>query len=468
MTAGRDSGPIPSRISISSTALVSVSSRFRANARLTSAAHSTPPPNAYPRACLPPCVRAPPLSGKRWMLAALRPRGPRARMISLQEELDWRCYRLYDLLEDALEHTSPPPLCLGERAFEIVMARRMAAGDLETSWFERHRSTPITELPAHWPANYRAIVERRITVIESDPTIGIIERPEYKRRWSAPTWEDTEQHALRLWLLDQLEARRFWPRSDPRILSAGSLADAARHDAEFLAVAELYTGRPGFALDAVVAELVAGESVPFLAALRYTDTGRRKRADWEATWEKQRAEDAIDAGLASRRHEFVREAWARAHPSKEGETVEAYSARIATGLEVESVSTAVDAAIAVEAKRLKQDEVGDIPVPPKYKNADFQSQDFWRLRGGLRRAEGALRLVPSLRAGRGPQPAHPLGGLRSPCPRPRHRRLVRRAQGHRWLARGAPKASARRPVGTRPLAPPVAQRHRLRNWAPHG
>jgi len=28
-------------------------------------------------------------------------------------------------------------------------------------------------------------------------------------------------------------------------------------------------------------------------------------------------------------------------------------------------------------------EVGDIPVPPKYKSADFLKSDFWRLRGGL-------------------------------------------------------------------------------------
>ena len=44
---------------------------------------------------------------------------------------------------------------------------------------------------------------------------------------------------------------------------------------------------------------------------------------------------------------------------------------------------AADAAIAVEAKRRKQEEVGDIAVPPKYKSDDFLGQDFWRLRGGL-------------------------------------------------------------------------------------
>ena len=55
---------------------------------------------------------------------------------------------------------------LGERAFEIVLARQMAAGELETAWFERHGSTPITELPAHWPADYRTLSSGGSTLIE--------------------------------------------------------------------------------------------------------------------------------------------------------------------------------------------------------------------------------------------------------------------------------------------------------------
>jgi hypothetical protein len=307
----------------------------------------------------------------------------RARMIALQEELDWRCYRLYGLHEAPPEHPDPPPLRLGERAFEIIMARRMAAGELETAWFERHRSTPIIELPAHWPEDYRAVVERRIALIDSDPTIGLIERPEYKRRWSSDPWEEMERDALRAWLLDRLEAPRFWPKEDPRILSARALADATRGDAEFQAVAELYAGRAGFDLEALVAELVAGESVPFLAALRYSETGLRKRADWEATWDKQRAEDAIDAELAARRDEFLRAAWSRQNPREAGESPEAYAQRMEAGLSATMVQQAADAAIAAEAKRRKAAEVGDIPVPPKYRTPDFQSVVSWRLRGGL-------------------------------------------------------------------------------------
>jgi hypothetical protein len=304
-------------------------------------------------------------------------------MVSLQEELDWTCYRLYGLLQNAPQHSDPPPLHLGERAFEIVMARRMAAGELETAWFERHRSTPITELPADWPADYRDVVERRIAFIESDPAVGLIEQPDYKRRWSAPSWEEMERDAIRVWLLNRLEDARFWPASSPHVISARAFADAVRHDAQFLSVAQLYTGNAGFDIEALVAELVKSQSVPFLAVLRYAESGLRKRADWEETWEKQRAEDLIDAELDVRSNEFVRVAWSRMNPREENESAEAYSDRMAAGLDDEEVRKAAASNIAAEAKRRKQAEVRDIPVPPKYKKVDFQSQDFWRLRGGL-------------------------------------------------------------------------------------
>jgi hypothetical protein len=314
----------------------------------------------------------------------------RARMIALQEELDWRCYRLYGLQEAPPEHSDPPPLRLGERAFEIVMARRMAAGNLETAWFERHRSTSITDLPTHWPAEYRAVVERRIELIESDPTIGLIERPEYKRRWSSPTWEEMEQDALRAWLLDRLEDGRLWPSDDPRLVSTNQLADLLRRDADFLTVAGVYRGRPDFDLEALVAELVAKEAVPFLSVLRYSETGLRKREQWEQTWELQRREDAIDTEVAARCPDFMaraelaaQESWRGFNPRRPAETPEAYAARMAAGVDAKAAEEQADRLIAQEQARRKREEVGQIPVPPKYRTPDFQSQDFWRLRGGL-------------------------------------------------------------------------------------
>ena len=36
-----------------------------------------------------------------------------------------------------------------------------------------------------------------------------------------------------------------------------------------------------------------------------------------------------------------------------------------------------------EQRRRKQEEIGDIPPPPKYTSVDFQSSAYWRLRGPL-------------------------------------------------------------------------------------
>ncbi|KAA0570336.1 BREX-2 system adenine-specific DNA-methyltransferase PglX [Azospirillum sp. Sh1] len=283
--------------------------------------------------------------------AKARARSIRRRMIALQEELDFRCYRLYGLLEEDAEHPAPPEVDLGERAFEIVMARKMADGELETTWFDRHGSTPVTDIPAHWPADYRALVERRIALIEENRWIGLVERPEYKRRWQWDDqgfdagWTKREQAALKDWLLDRLEDGRYWS-GDPSLLPVSRLADMARRDADFMAMAELYTGRPDFQVLPLVAELVAAESVPFLPVLRYSEDGLRKRRTWEETWELQRREDAIDAR---------------------------------TGLPEGDPNRLTPE----QAKEMKAREVGDIPVPPKYRTPDFQKTDYWRLRGGL-------------------------------------------------------------------------------------
>src|SRR5690606_10308750 len=66
----------------------------------------------------------------------------RTRLIALHDELDWRVYRLYGLRDDdrTVDPDGVPALNLGERAFEIVLARRMARGEAQTEWFARHGS----------------------------------------------------------------------------------------------------------------------------------------------------------------------------------------------------------------------------------------------------------------------------------------------------------------------------------------
>jgi len=275
-----------------------------------------------------------------------------------------------------------PEINLGERAFEILMARRMAAGELETTWFERHRSKPITEIPAHWPEDYRRLVERRIALIEQDRNVGLIERPEYKRRWNQEPWESQEQRALRGWLLDRLETPAYWP--DLELQTTRRLADRAGRDTDFMQVAELYRGHPDFDVHALVAELVESEAVPFLPVLRYKPTGLRKREIWERTWDLQRREDAIDAEVAQEMSSGsqallgnpVWEALLPGQGTRSGASGPHSQAELGDeGDEGEDIQA--------DQKRRKQREIGDIPPPPKYKSTDFLNTTFWRLRGAL-------------------------------------------------------------------------------------
>ena len=160
-----------------------------------------------------------------------------ARMITIQEELDWEVYRLYGTISEDLIYTGSdlPSLLLGERAFEIVLARAVKAGEEETAWFTRHGSTPVMEIPTHWPAAYRELVQRRIDLIAANPSIRLLEKPEYKRRWAHEPWEKQQERALREWLLDRVEERRFWFDSQGRPLprSVAQLADDVARDAEW-------------------------------------------------------------------------------------------------------------------------------------------------------------------------------------------------------------------------------------------
>ncbi|MFZ2526308.1 MAG: BREX-2 system adenine-specific DNA-methyltransferase PglX [Rhodococcus sp. (in: high G+C Gram-positive bacteria)] len=251
----------------------------------------------------------------------------RGRMISEQEELDWEAYSNYDLIDDELflPVGQAPRIALGERAFEIALARKMAAGEVETEWFSRHGSKPITKFPAHWSAEYRELVEKRLQAIESNPFIRLLERPEYKRRWAGDSWDVKLQRALKNWMLDRLEDKSLWftPQGTPQMLSAAELAGHVEKDPEFITALDLWSGKKDAPVTDTLVKLLADEAVPYLAAMRYKDSGLRKRAEWERVWDLQRDEDA---GLI---------------------------------------------------------KATDIPVPPKYTSADFLKSSFWSHRGKL-------------------------------------------------------------------------------------
>ena len=332
------------------------------------------------------------------------------RMIALQEELDWQVYRLYGLLEDPLEFDPDqvPEVALGERPFEIALARKMAAGEIETKWFERHGSTPITEIPDRWPEPYRRLIEKRLKAIEENPWIRLIEQPEYKRRWNREPWEEQEKRALRSWLLDRLEDRRYWPEP-PQVTSAGRLADRLRQDDEFRQVATLYRGRNDFDWTTLVTELVAGRGGPLprrLALRRLRKAQTRRLGGGLATSSgmedaHRRADDA--AGRRSPADDRGRS------QGREGEGGDRRAAALRLG-------------------RLPQ---GVLLAPA----------------GQAGRAEGTLHPLSRARAGGRSLAGDRLGGVGpSPAgPGSRHR-LPSPARG-RGLGRGPPRTHSRRPPG---------------------
>ncbi|MGW6057536.1 BREX-2 system adenine-specific DNA-methyltransferase PglX [Streptomyces sp. NPDC055189] len=262
----------------------------------------------------------------------------RAQMIALQEELDWTVYGLYNLLTPdevarttLLSQVDIPEIVAGERAFEIVLARDVEAGRVHTRWFSHHGVDPTTEIPAHWPDAYKGVVQARIDIITSRMDIALIERPECKRRWASDPWEKKEKEALRTWLLDRCEDEKLWfglrdGMRQPRTLTVSQLADVLRQDANVQAVAELYAadhlGKRDATLATVLADVIATEHVPYLAAMRYKDSGLRAREQWENVWELQREEDRTGKPLG-------------------------------------------------------------IPVPPKYASGDFLRTSYWSHRGKL-------------------------------------------------------------------------------------
>ncbi|MFC8796908.1 BREX-2 system adenine-specific DNA-methyltransferase PglX [Promicromonospora sp. NPDC057138] len=223
----------------------------------------------------------------------------RERMVFEQEELDWEVYRLYGLIDEDLTYVGARSeadrrLVLGQRAFEIALARKVEAGEDEIAWFDRHGSVPIADLPLHWPVDYRALVERRLALIESDPTIRLLEKPEFKRRWATTPWAKQRDEALRTAILDRLEGRDLWRDADgqPVTRSVAELTDLVAGDGVLRELAIALTGAATQDLAKLLTALAPGEAVPYLAAYRYKPSGLVKFRAWQQVWDLQRREDA--------------------------------------------------------------------------------------------------------------------------------------------------------------------------------
>ena len=240
----------------------------------------------------------------------------RSQMVKIQEEIDYTLYVMWglaagDLLSDQL--WDDVVIDIGDRPFDILRGKN-----------EDDYPVP-NEVPSTWPLSMREIWKKRIDTIKATPELRLIEEPHYKRRWIGRqglfnhTRNKSElDRECENWLLRRLETYfdfdgRLTAQSSESIEQVGSLvpfsgiaiysiallADAARRDPQFMEVGELYRDDPAFDVQALIEELVLAESVPHLPILRYKDSGLRKRAEWEKTWDLQRREDDIDAELKS-------------------------------------------------------------------------------------------------------------------------------------------------------------------------
>lgn len=309
----------------------------------------------------------------------------RSKSILLQEEIDFVCYHMYEMVSDLSLLADPSQwdvsVDAGCRPFCILSQKNVEGFDVPS------------EIPSEWPEEMRYVWSRRMDAIKNSSALRIVEDPHYKRRWigrqglfNHGAKANEFANALREWLLARLEAPSLWPASPdhpPQLTSTNRLAEAVQHDSAFMHIAALYVqasgGHADFDLPQLIASLVTPEAVPALPVQRYTDTGLRKRAQWQNTWALQRREDAIDAQVIANnsqlwRQELHTQARERFH-------------LLADQALSDEAHTWAEQQLAAEIKRhqeeRKADEVGAIPVPPKYQSKDFLKADFWRLRGGL-------------------------------------------------------------------------------------
>ena len=233
--------------------------------------------------------------------AQLRERTLLRRMVCEQEDLDWLVYDAVGLTNG--EHhilkgsaspeqrpfawlTDEPPAGLDRRLTETWRRRRMAG--------QAHDLLKVLEAAPY---------KRAFREVEDDRDVDLDERREELELDSAgPVLErrDSMDYARRTklvcerWLLDRLE--EIFRDRPPRCASVQDLASDLGAVTGVPFVAAKLVQERGELSAAVfvkcVVEIVSGHAVPYLAALRHTEPGLEKRAQWEAAWALQRRQDA--------------------------------------------------------------------------------------------------------------------------------------------------------------------------------
>ena len=195
------------------------------------------------------------------------------RMICDQEELDWLVYAALDLVNHDVHRDVRNPLGV--------------ASTEERPYLWLSDLAPISldsRLVDSW--SYRR------SLLRQKNALNVLERVEYKRSFADPSKDQTKHRidACERWLIARVE-REMRSLAEPKYLSASDLADRMTSDPRVGAVFSLVETSRNMSLSTRLEALLSKNAVPFLAALRHTESGMKKRARWLRVWELQHRQD---------------------------------------------------------------------------------------------------------------------------------------------------------------------------------
>jgi hypothetical protein len=176
-----------------------------------------------------------------------------ARMIFLQEEMDWLAYEAYGLIPKAplaegylneIDYKTAL-LSLGQRPFEI--AGKVYKGD----WLPGYQPVPLQDF-------LHTLIESRIAIIQSNPDIATIENPLYKRRWIPSDYDKEFQEAAVWWLGEKLE---YALENYGEPITLREWSRLLRDDERINTVLEMLTGSPIFNLETELLKVIRANAV---------------------------------------------------------------------------------------------------------------------------------------------------------------------------------------------------------------
>ncbi len=197
-------------------------------------------------------------------------------MVTLQEELDWECYRAFRITSDGADESLLSQLCSSEPEHRPFLWKDVAPDGLS----ENLRSTYCS----------------RYALLQSNVELKLIETAVFKRPWlgrqgvfghQSGTWWSRAIEAAEEKLVIILEKNAC-----EGIVTTTSLASKISSSISFMTIAKIMKGTADFDVATLIQEIIKRDSVPALPVDRYKESGLRNRAAWEETWALQRCEDA--------------------------------------------------------------------------------------------------------------------------------------------------------------------------------